>query len=641
MNLSALVLISLVIRKTQIANEYAHRLRETENPLKGAKHRRSIIWVHASSQARVEHGFNTITRKFSLIPEGETGTDVFPVVKEWLESEASGRWLLILDNADDEDVFFQPFTSKFHSLSMLTPHKDGIPVVRRLREFLPKKPNCAILYTSRHLTCAQRLLQRTRSTKVMEIPMMSVKESIKVLTHELLGSSEDPGTLIPMEGPHAIDEPSMERLVELLGNLPLAITQAASFMRENNLTPEEYIALYSGTETENAAFLEEEFVDWRRDSDMPNAVLCTWKLSFEQIRRKNELAAHLLLVLGALDRHGVSDWMLPYFPGVTGFQITKAIAVLKSFSFISRRDNSMHRLVQLATQAWVGREMWQSAIQDAFRFLCNIFAGLNSNEWSAKKELSYSTLRKSLEYYPHTKSVLAALSATTTGTVHNVSLSRPTLDSFLTEWDTDGLTSKGFAEKAHDVYQEIITGGYQSLTDMILFVRGLSWGSRMYFYKLYRGPYESADAFDSHTSRAEDSGYDHVTLSTAAQYGDERLLKLLLETNEMNVDYNSRVQGRTPLSRASEFGHERIVELLLNTGKVDVNLRDRCRDSDRTPLLWASERGHTAVVKLLLETNDVEINAKAYGSNKTALSLAMGYGHAGVVELLQAWGAAV
>lgn len=465
--------------------------------------------------------------------------------------------------------------------------------------------------------------------------MMSVKESMKVLTHELLGGSEDPRTLIPTERSHVVDELSMERLVELLGNLPLAITQAASFMRENSLTPEEYTSLYSGTETENAAFLEEEFVDWRRDSDMPNAVLCTWKLSFEQIGRKNELAARLLLVLSALDRHGVSDWMLPYFPGATGFQITKAIAVLKSFSFISRRGNSMHRLVQLATRAWVGPEVWQSAVQDAIRFLCNIFAGLNSNEWSVKDELSYSTLRKSLEYYPHTKSVLAALSTTTTtGTVHNGSLSRSTLNSFLAEWDTGNLTSKGFAEKANEVYQEIITGGYQSLTDMILFVRGLSSGSRTYFYKLYRGPYESADTYDSHTSRAEDSGYDHVALSAAAQYGDERLVKLLLETNKMNVDSNSPAHGRTPLSRASEFGHERIVELLLNTGKVDVNSKDHVRGSGRTPLLWASVKGHTAVVKLLLETNKVEINATDSYYGRTPLSWAAGEGHLAIVKLL-------
>lgn len=628
----------MITSKTQVANEYAHRLQEKETREKGAHERRSIIWIHASSQARIEHDFNVIARKFRLVPDGSTNTDVFPVVKEWFEGEASGRWLLIIDNADDEDILFQPFTSKLHSFNALTGRGDGMPVVRRVCDFLPQKPNCAILYTTRHSICAQRLLQRTRSTKTMELRTMSVEDCIKVLKFELLGSTEARGPGIVTEGSYIVDEPSMERLVELLGRLPLAIIQAASFMRENSLMPSEYVSLYNDMETEHADFLNEEFVDWRRDSDMPNAVLCTWKLSFEKIKCKNELAVRMLSVLSALDSQGVSDWMLPYFPGAAKFQLTKAIALLRSFSFVSRRGNSMHRLVQVATRAWVGPDEWHSAVRDALRFLCNVFAGLNSNEWTSKGKLSYSTLRKSLEYYPHTKSIIAALSTTatssTTPTGGNGSLSKSTFDRFLLEWNEGDLRSEDFVKKANDIYHEIITGGYQSLTDMILLVRGLSDGSRRYFYKLYKGPYGSTDTVDSYSFSPDDLGYDQVALSAAAEYGDEELVNLLIETNKINMDSTGLFNGRTPLSRASEFGHERVVELLLKTGKVDVNLSDTKGRPGRTPLLWASVRGHTTVVKLLLETGEADINATDHRYGRTALSWAAGKGHVAIVKLL-------
>ncbi|CAH0034532.1 unnamed protein product [Clonostachys rhizophaga] len=460
------------IGKTQIANEFAHRLREKDSG-------RPIIWLHASSQARLEHDFNVLARQLNPRTEYGSQTEIFTMVKEWLEAEASGRWLLIIDNADEEDVFFQPIKSKPQPPAVLTLHAPRTTPVSRLSEFLPTKANCAVLYTSRHMICVQKLLQRTRSTKIMEIPTLSVDDSVRMLRLELYGSQEDPDQTELSTETTSEDDASVKSLVELLGCLPLAITQAASFMRENGLAPNEYAALYSDAEMDHAEFLEEEFIDWRRDSDTPNAVLMTWKLSFEQIKSKNKVAVQVLSVFSALDSHGVPDWMLPYLPGIARFQIIKAIAILRSFSFISRRGNSMHRLVQVATRAWIGPEMWQAAVQDALRFLCNVFAGLNSNEWVGDSELKYSTLRKSLDYYPHTKSVLRALSTVTplesiSGSKdQSGSIAKSTMDSFLAEWDTGHLRSDEFAQKASEIYQEIITGGYQSLNDMIFFRRFL------------------------------------------------------------------------------------------------------------------------------------------------------------------------
>jgi hypothetical protein len=89
-----------------VAIEYAYRLTEkqTSNP---SSIQRSLFWLHASSQARIEHGFNEIAKTLRLTTE--YSSDVFPIVKDWFEGPASGNWLLIFDNADDEGVFFDEF----------------------------------------------------------------------------------------------------------------------------------------------------------------------------------------------------------------------------------------------------------------------------------------------------------------------------------------------------------------------------------------------------------------------------------------------------------------------------------------------------------------------------------------------------
>ncbi|KAH0551528.1 hypothetical protein GP486_007254, partial [Trichoglossum hirsutum] len=83
----------------------------------------------------------------------------------------------------------------------------------------------------------------------------------------------------------------------------------------------------------------------------------------------------------------------------------------------------------------------------------------------------------------------------------------------------------------------------------------------------------------------------------AAYFGLVRMIKGLLK-NGYNPDLQDSYR-RTPLSWAAENGHEAVVKLLLATEKVDVDFKDR---GGRTPLSRAAEGGYEAVVKLLLAT---------------------------------------
>jgi hypothetical protein len=105
-----------VCSKTQIALEFAYHLHDQANPESPL----SIYWIHASSQSRLEEGLRHIERNLWLMKvmrketkdphpismREEQTDDALSLVKEWLESPYSKTWLLVIDNADDEDVFF-------------------------------------------------------------------------------------------------------------------------------------------------------------------------------------------------------------------------------------------------------------------------------------------------------------------------------------------------------------------------------------------------------------------------------------------------------------------------------------------------------------------------------------------------------
>ncbi|RYP86623.1 hypothetical protein DL769_000691 [Monosporascus sp. CRB-8-3] len=115
----------------------------------------------------------------------------------------------------------------------------------------------------------------------------------------------------------------------------------------------------------------------------------------------------------------------------------------------------------------------------------------------------------------------------------------------------------------------------------------------------------------------------------AAMNGYEDIVKLLLETNKVNADFESD-EGLTPLSHAAASGHENIVKLLLEMAKVNADSKSNLY---RTPLSYAAERGHEGIIKLLLETSKVNADSKS-SRDRTPLSYAAENGYEGIIKLL-------
>jgi hypothetical protein len=200
--------------------------------------------------------------------------DVLPLVRSWLSDEANGKWLLIIDNVDDE---------------MAVELKDSQKL--SLSSLLPQSDNGAILVTSRSADVARRLVVREQD--MVEIGAMTNNEATQLLQKKLRDAQQD----------------GLAQLVKALDCIPLAIVQAAAHMKRfrPRMPIMKYIVELSAVERrvqllQNAAM--------RRDEQALNSVLAMWHISFEHIRRKRPSAVCLLSFMSFFNRQGIPEFMI-------------------------------------------------------------------------------------------------------------------------------------------------------------------------------------------------------------------------------------------------------------------------------------------------------------------------------------------
>ena len=70
-----------------------------------------VFWVHAGTQARFEEGYRRIAEAAEVDGWDDPKADVLRLVRSWLCDESSGRWTMVVNDADDADIFFSPLLS--------------------------------------------------------------------------------------------------------------------------------------------------------------------------------------------------------------------------------------------------------------------------------------------------------------------------------------------------------------------------------------------------------------------------------------------------------------------------------------------------------------------------------------------------
>ncbi|KAI9855044.1 MAG: hypothetical protein M1813_000588, partial [Trichoglossum hirsutum] len=321
------------VGKSQLAVEYSYRVREKSPAI-------WVFWVHASSIARFEEGYRKIAERAKLPGWDQPDVDILRLVYSWLSDEANGRWVIIIDNADDLEVFTCP--SGRHKGS-----KDYVSsnAAAALLESLPQSPNGSILITSRSRDVAFRLTGNYAD--IIRVHPMDQSHALALLKNKLEGSFEQEDAVA---------------LVEAIDYMPLAITQAAAYIsqRAPRATVSRYLQDLRKDDRDRVKLLDIDIGDSRRDGTASNSIIATWQISFKHIRRERPSATRLLSLMSLFDRRGIPESLLGgryQEDNDASSDFEDDLNTLTSFSLVATdvegHQFEMHRLVQFSTRKWL------------------------------------------------------------------------------------------------------------------------------------------------------------------------------------------------------------------------------------------------------------------------------------------------
>ncbi|KAI1767803.1 TPR-like protein [Hypoxylon sp. FL1150] len=301
------------VGKTQVALQFAYWVKDNKPDY-------SVFWVPVVSKASFDQAYAELAYRLSIPIEEEQ--DPKESVRRYLSLESTGKWLLIIDNADNSELLFGSFDEP-----------GGI------NGYLPQSNNGLILFTTR----SREVAISAAGSDVIDLHEMNLEEATtflgKTLTNKKLSE----------------DETMVNELLQELTYLPLAITQAAAYLNRNQMTIEKYLALLRSTEQGMVSLMSREFQDNTRYPGSQNAVATTWLVSFDEIRKSDPPAAYILSFISYIEPKAIPQSLLPQ--RWSDEEMEYAIGTLLGYAFLVRQEEGdmfdMHRLVHISIRVWL------------------------------------------------------------------------------------------------------------------------------------------------------------------------------------------------------------------------------------------------------------------------------------------------
>ncbi|KAI1303836.1 hypothetical protein F5Y03DRAFT_407141 [Xylaria venustula] len=262
---------ALGTRRIWIALEYAYS-RKDRDP------RCSVFWVHADSDTSFTQDYNLIARELGLSKD-LSGNDLQAVCDKLV---ASPNWVLVLDNADDLTWFgvMQEKPSRPNA---------GFNLYSFIPKFSTGTGTGTVLWTSRD----KQIGGLVGAKKAIEVVAMTTEEA-----KELLGTTRTEGNIED-------EDDTVGELLAELGYLPLAVSQAAAYMRRTSTSVKDYLFdIRIRKDMRWRVLGRSEFDQHRRDQGS-NSVLETWDISVEYLRKENELTYDVLHSLAFIDNQNI------------------------------------------------------------------------------------------------------------------------------------------------------------------------------------------------------------------------------------------------------------------------------------------------------------------------------------------------
>ena len=275
---------------------------------------------------------------FDLPGRDDEKKNRYQLVYNYLSDPLKGSWLMIIDNADDDGTFFdqRPIAGGTHA---------------RLFDYIPQRSHGKVLITTRDRRLGKKLSLDRDTIKVPQLDQPKARAMMEARLHK-----------------RVVDDDYVDKLLEALDYLPLAIAQAAAYARYNEISLVEYYEELCRGDHMMSKILQKDHDDPRRDRDSTNSVFRTLAISFQRIQITQKRAADMLSLMSVLDRQGIhqdlvqnkdEDWDV----------VTESLGTLKAYSLITTESNTktftMHRLVQMSIHIWLDHQntvsVWQTS----------------------------------------------------------------------------------------------------------------------------------------------------------------------------------------------------------------------------------------------------------------------------------------
>ncbi|KAI5820728.1 hypothetical protein BZA77DRAFT_384421 [Pyronema omphalodes] len=346
----------------------------------GYENKRPVFWVHAGSIAQFEADCQKLASVAKIPGHENTEQHSGSIVKQWLESPESGEWILVLDNADNI-LDFYPKTAE----STSSEQSNTIAISQAgIAKFIPRGSKGTIIVTTRDREVARSIAGPNVITKSKLHP----EQALELFYHHCPNTEDT-----------ADDTSStLQRLLEVLQYLPLAIVQAAAYLDLNrSVSIAKYIKIFESKKAspELKRLLSKSHNNiWRGNKGNSDTILTTYSISFRQIQQQSKLADSFLRFMACIDRKAIPRDLLTeiHLDGVEdGLLISEALDKLVNFSILQRakvdfrsgEGYEIHSLVHLAMRTYLASGEMDTALNEASTVLVNTLPDSEYKNWAA------------------------------------------------------------------------------------------------------------------------------------------------------------------------------------------------------------------------------------------------------------------
>lgn len=297
------------VGKTQVALEYVHRFMADYD---------LVWWISAEDPDNVVSSLAELAARIGASSAEDINLASQEAVRMLARGAPTKRWILVFDNADDP---------------------------AQLKRFFPEGGGGHILVTSRNQAWAQQGAS-------LPIDVFLREESVEHLTRRASGLSVK----------------EAERVATAVGDLPLAVEQAAAWLAETATPIEEYLRQLAEQTT--------EVLDLNQAVDYPKTVAATWNISIARLRERSPASVRLLQLCAFMAAEPISSHLLyskemidalrPYDPALQeSLLLGRVIREIGRFALakVDQVSNSIqvHRLVQAVIRSQLSEDEQRQA----------------------------------------------------------------------------------------------------------------------------------------------------------------------------------------------------------------------------------------------------------------------------------------